>query len=178
MGLFHSRFAVPAHQDGNDGHWGSLLASCGQCPYFRSENSYCRAWHTVITPTSLCWKGCPYRDNGVQPDANRHQNSLLSNGTAAITRLVREIAHVGVTESLRRPPQARAAGPCSSPLIRGWLSTAQPQALRSRHGTAEDEPVRGQALVVRAGALVAGPQSALGSSLITTGGAPDSSPAE
>ena len=70
MGLFHSRFAVPAHQDGNDGHWGSLLARCGQCPYFRSENSYCRAWHTVITPSSLCGEGCPYRDNGVQPDAD------------------------------------------------------------------------------------------------------------
>ena len=69
MGLFHSSFAVPAHQDGNDRQWGSLLARCGQCPYFRSENSYCRDRHTVITPSSLFWKGCPYRDNGVQPDA-------------------------------------------------------------------------------------------------------------
>ena len=44
MGLFHSRFAVPAHQDGNNRHWGSLLARCGQCPLLER---------------------LPYRDNGV-----------------------------------------------------------------------------------------------------------------
>lgn len=105
-----------------------------------------------------------------------HQNSLPKTGAGAITRLVREVAHVGVTQSISRPPQTRAAGQSRGPVFCRWLSTTEPQTVRRGHGPPSNRPARGAALVVTAGALVEGAEGAVRAGLITIEEGPHSSP--
>ena len=66
--VFHSPFAVPAHNDRRTGSTAGsrmeMLYACEGCRHLRNADSgtpYCKAWNAILSPDCSYWRGCAMR---------------------------------------------------------------------------------------------------------------------